>query len=1169
MINESVFSKINKVNDIPQKKEYSDEEITERLSQGVDLDNDFALYLLEKNEIKLLIRNIDKFQNLNQEIALKLIESSEGCEVADNLEKFQGLNQEVAMRLINDGRSQSVAWNLKKFKGLNQEVAMMLIKNGEEELITNNLDKFESLDVKEIAISLIGVGLGDYVIKKIDNFKGLKYPEVALMLIKANQWAKIASNLEKFQELNLDQEVALNLIKDNWLNAFDNNIKKFKNLSREIAFYLIEHHRGYLVARNLDKFRDLDQEVAMRLINDGDSEFVADNLSKFKGLNQEVAFKLLEAKHSYCVFRSIEEFQGLELDQEFALKLIECDCSKVLIENLAKFKGLNQEVAMMFIKTGEGYLVVNNLNKFQDLNHQQIALKLIELGSGSAVASNLNKFQGLNQEVVLKLIELGSESAVANNLNKFQGLNQEVALKLIETGYWSVVIKNLEKFQDLNYSDIAFKIIEFGDLNAREDVALNLEKFQGLNHQKVASKLIEFNCGGYCIAPNLEKFQGLNHQELALKLIELGDGNYVVDDLEKFQGLNYQEIVLKLIECGDVNGLADNLDKFQGLNHKDIASSIVKMGKLDELASNLDKFQGLNHQEIALKLIESGLTKSIAENLDKFQLSPEKLYQAVKEKYYDFITKVETKFPKLAEQSSKSTELLLDVLNIKDNFSKLEKNISDNPFLLEALEENPRYGSKLILKYQGFDDTSKNNIKELFDNESKILKNNPNIDKDSVEFRKLMQEKLTSHVDNKEILEELENHDVNTQEWLNYDKQTYFTLGESEDVKFSDQIKTPITRIKETLNKYQDSIINVLSDYKTELQESFIPNPELEELKQKISKQKSRIASETDEKRIQGMQRGLVSLEAKEATLKPASVWSKVQSDIFRLKSMIDNIFKFHDACTDNETKIENTKDRKELIKEKDNLEKNKTQLRDNFKEFELFFESCESKLQELISPSLGQERSEALLQEIKETIGEELNHYDTDKNTLKNIFNEKPENENKLNGREMKISISSRSTQDLYLGNYCPCCVRIDSEYHGAESPISDYVTDLGMQNIVVYDEKTNSPVVVCWTFIGEDSPNGKPIMVIDNIEANTDYTNNYPGQLKEVISKYINDYAKSVNIKTIIQGPHNNDLIVFPLGSVGQKLGGRYNRESGYFLEAEIDDEEDDDWEDEDDDN
>lgn len=152
-----------------------------------------------------------------------------------------------------------------------------------------------------------------------------------------------------------------------------------------------------------------------------------------------------------------------------------------------------------------------------------------------------------------------------------------------------------------------------------------------------------------------------------------------------------------------------------------------------------------------------------------------------------------------------------------------------------------------------------------------------------------------------------------------------------------------------------------------------------------------------------------------------------------------------------------------------------------------------------------------------------------------------------------MKISISSRSVEDLYLGNYCPCCICINSEYHGAESPIADYVTDIGMQNIVVYDEKKNIPILTCWTFIGENDSDGEPILVIDNIEANTDYTTSYPDKLKEVISQFIDDYAKAINITKIIQGPSNNDLIVFPLDTVNRKLGSNYNRSDGYFLEAE----------------
>src|SRR5680860_56267 len=712
------------------------------------------------------------------------------------------------------------------------------------------------------------------------------------------------------------------------------------------------------------------------------------------------------------------------------------------------------------------------------------------------------------------------------------------------------IIEKLSQGVDLD-KDFAIYLIE----SSRKGVLLffeNFDKFKNLNHPEIALKIIGVE-QGYLLVKNLEKFHGLDYQDIAYKLIEDDMGSHVARHLDKFPGLNHQDIASRLIRAGHGDSLIENLDKFQGLEFQDIVLRLIKRRRGGLIATHLDKFPDLDRQDIAVQLIEFRQCNIVSIHLDKFKLKPQKLYQAVKEKYPNFITEVETKIPKLAEQLNKSTELLLSVLDFKDNFSVLDKNITDNPFLLEALEDNPRYGSKLILKYQEFDETAKSNIKELFNNEAEILRKNPDLNTNSVEFRKMMQEKLMSFSSNKEIFSELENRGVDAKEWLNHDKQAYFTLDEQGDVKFSDQIKTPIIRIKETLNKYQDSIINTLSSYKIELQSSFVSSQGREDLGQKIEELKQRIEVEADEKKIQGMRRGLDSLEAKEKAIKPTSVWNKVQSDIFRLRSMTENIFKFHDACVQSEINIETTEDRKELIKEKDNLAKNKIQLQDNFQEFELFFESYGTKLQELLNPSLGRERSDSLLQEIKETIGEELNHYNVDKDTLKNIFNANDEDENKLKGSEMKISIASRSTTDLYLGNYCPCCICIESDYHGAGSPIADYVTDLGMQNIVVYDEKKNIPILTCWTFIGENDSDGEPIMVIDNIEADTKYTNNYPGELKEVIIKYISDYAKAINIKTIVQGPNNNDLEVFSLGKVDQKLGGKYNRLSSYFLEAE----------------
>ena len=550
---------------------------------------------------------------------------------------------------------------------------------------------------------------------------------------------------------------------------------------------------------------------------------------------------------------------------------------------------------------------------------------------------------------------------------------------------------------------------------------------------------------------------------------------------------------------------------------------------------------------------------------DAFSLnqSSQIIFQEIEKNIETNFKIIKEKFPKLYESSRNSIELLANLVEIlrEKGLGKFEENLTQNPFLAKALENNLRYGPKLFLKYMEFDNNSKDNIKTLFNFKNEILENNPELDPNSVEFRKLIQEKLIGYRKNQKIIDEMNKRGVNASNFLNYDKELSFTLGMQEDVSFSEKIKTPITRIKETLTKYQETLNDILGEYKQELIAFKIENTEKEKLAEQIKDLENKISIENDEKKLGGMKKGLESLKLKLNSLKQINIWDKIQSDLFRLKSMIENIFKYHNLCVSSEEKMEDIKDRKELIKEKDILEKNVNQLKINFKEFETFFDEYENKLKILLIPILKEDRTLSLVQEIKENLGEEFNHYDTDRSDINNIFfNESGENDNKLNGTEMKVCISARNPDiDLYLGNYCPCCICIESTHHGEESPISDYATDLGMQNIIVYDEKREIPVIACWTFIGENKKDGKPILVIDNIEANTEYTNNYPEQLKEKIEKFFIEYAKASNINKIIQGEHNNDLIVFKTGEVGQKLGGLYNRGDGYFLEAESDEDDD----------
>ena len=1001
-------------------------------------------------------------------------------------------DQEAILQIIED-----VGFNPNEFVDLDHhDIALRLIEAGESYSVVSNLDKFSGLDYNDIALKIIEAGEGRLIARNLDKFSGLDHNDIALRLIEAGEGGSVARNLDKFNSC----------------------------LNQDIALRLIETGNGGSVASNLDKFSGLDyNDIALKLIEAREGSSVADNLDKFSGLDHsDIALRLIKAGEGYSVASNLDKFTGLD-HKDTALKIIEAGNGDSITRNLDKFSGcLNQDIALRLIETGNGGSVASNLDKFTGLGHKDIALRLIEAGNGGSVAYNLDKFSGLDYN--------------------------DIALQIINAGYGDSVASNLDKFRGLDHKDIALKIIEAGK---GDSIARNLDKFSGLNHNDIALRLIETDNGG-SVARNLDKFSNLDYNDIALKLIEAREGSSVADNLDKFSGLDHNDIAIRLIKAGEGGSVVYNLGKFSGLDYNDIALRLIEAGEGYSFARNLDKISGCLNQDIALRLIEDGQRYSIIGCLDKFHLSSLDFYSGMKNIYPDFFTKLESQLPNLVKYLANSAELLLNLFSYEDNLTKIEQSLKGNPFLIKAIDDNPRYGIRLAMKYYQFDPTAQQEIKELFDAETKIIQDHPDVDKQSLEFRRLMQNHLTEFGNNADILNELTRRGVNVEQWLNYNEQLYFTLGEQEDVKFSDKIKTPIIRVKETLDRYKASITNVLTDYKAELQASFISNPEEAELRQKINELQARMANEPNEQKKQGMNQGIISLQTKIDKLKPVNAWSRIQSDIFRLRSMMDNIFKFYDLCAENEANLENIKDRASLIKEKDQLQKNIAQLKVNFIEFEAFFDTYQAKLAELIAPILGQDRADALLQESVEVVGEELHHYNTDKDTLKSIFNDR-EADNKLKGREMRVAIASRSTQDLYLGNYCPCCICIDSAHHGAESPIADYVTDLGIQNIVVYDEKKNVPVVVCWTFIGENSPTGEPIMVIDNIEANTEYSVDYGQQISDNIARFVNNYAQSSGIQTIIQGPHNNDLEVFPLQKVQNKLGELYNREGGYYLEAE----------------
>ncbi|MFH1233793.1 MAG: GNAT family N-acetyltransferase, partial [Patescibacteria group bacterium] len=621
---------------------------------------------------------------------------------------------------------------------------------------------------------------------------------------------------------------------------------------------------------------------------------------------------------------------------------------------------------------------------------------------------------------------------------------------------------------------------------------------------------------------------------------------------EIIQQVAKQEFINCLFK-GCINSAIKIKDKF-ALSEEIILSQEVQQAAKQGLINCL--FEGDINMAIEIK-----------DNFN-FSISPSEIIEK-NDWLKDLLKKLEKISPDFYNQAQKSVEIVVELCNFKNNPEQLFGTIKENPFLLNALSNNPRFGSKLLLKYPQLDELSQQNINFLFEAKKEISSQNSTDVKtpESLRFRKLMQEKLKAYENNPQILKAIEKAGIKIDQWLNYEETVYFNLesGDSQ-IAFSETIATPINRIKETIGSYGHSIKEVLKEYKTELSQYKI-SLESTKIEEKIAQMRlelEKARAEGDIKKIQGIEKGIAGLRDKINNIKTTILWDKLLGDISNFVKLKDDVFNAQEKLIQAENKLQGVLSDKtpsgKMIQElKQKLNKNKKELRDNFGLLEKKINDFRTNLPGLISMALGQDRADALIQEIEQRLAEQFIHYHADRSELAILFSEQSDKEKgKLENRPMSIFVWDRNPDiDLYQGNYSPCCICIDSAHMGAESTIADYNTDLGLQVINIRDETKNEPVTAAWCWLGKNK-NHEAVLVVDNIESNTMYSANYSEQLTKELFEYIQNYAKAIGAKKVVLGKANNDL---PTASAlskmpdddfkYEKLGG-YNREDGYFLEA-----------------
>jgi len=623
----------------------------------------------------------------------------------------------------------------------------------------------------------------------------------------------------------------------------------------------------------------------------------------------------------------------------------------------------------------------------------------------------------------------------------------------------------------------------------------------------------------------------------------------------------HQTIALRLIGSFLGRMVINNLDKFTGIDdYRYIANCSVMDSSYSYASEDLGKFPERDRQYVVNRLLETyHLSSYNFEDLKGITIKGLREIARID----SFLNEMETITPGITDKIT-----VRKIIGIFLESSVFERKrilfaFKQAPFLMDAFFTN-RYGMKLVLAYLEFDKISKENISLLYD----VKKNRGKVEPDTPEFRSLVQKRLETYKNNGKVLEALKENSVNGDAWLNYQEQTLFDLGKEDETLFAERVHLPITRLGESQEKYIKSFRESLKPYFSQLANLSIAEEtdELQKDLEKLKLEQEKAVTEGNEKKAEGIQKGIDSLQNKIDNPKQVPAWDRIMGDTAMIERVMTAVSSSADALKEQEklilrlTGAPSAENRKKLIEVKTQNFALEKKFRENLSLLETRIKDFEEKEGTLLAQLVGEEEKEKIFTVFHELALEDRNHIDADISTLQQLLKDETNETGSLEGTPMSIGVWNRNPdEDLYLGNYTDCCIRIDSEHMGEESTIADYLTDLGIQVVVSRDEKKDIPVVAAWSFIGKNLDTGETALVIDNIEANTDYSIPFQEQIREELYAYFEDYAYSIGVAKIVQGQDNNDIVIYPMDGDYQKLGG-YNRKDGYFLEGEGGEDDDD---------
>ncbi|MSR85411.1 hypothetical protein EXS71_03195 [Candidatus Uhrbacteria bacterium] len=416
-----------------------------------------------------------------------------------------------------------------------------------------------------------------------------------------DQISKLIPYLKHFQDL--DEKVAMAVL-DSAYQAWMPGSEAAEE-TEEAMKELVEHVRSFLPP--------VQQVIISELMKRHREDVVIKYARYFSGLDHKLFFRLIGAAHKQAEEQRTRERDSGTLRKAYTL-------ATILFGNLQYFSPFDQDDALRFIKLHATGSLLDQLDKFQITDEQQIVDRIIQTDKNgfqiSSLIRYLDEFKTIDKRALaLRLIKEDHIREVLNGLGRFSSADyKDIALAIIHAGQVTQLESHMDKFHERQSSRHAY------------DNQYAIVKLEAVFDSEVALAFIDAD-RIEAVVKHMSQFKELD-RTVALRFIAIGYAHAVLEYMGHFKSLD-KEVAIKIIHAHDEGGsegrgkgllidqLIERLDKFIGLDDQ-IAQELIRRNASPEIARNLFSFHDLGKTTAAL-LIERGEIGHILNAMDRDQ----------------------------------------------------------------------------------------------------------------------------------------------------------------------------------------------------------------------------------------------------------------------------------------------------------------------------------------------------------------------------------------------------------------------------------------------------------------------------------------------------------------------------------------------------------------------